>query len=403
MNVNNASKMKNLPTGYLERPPVAKAGKMMVRTNEGQRVPRKAWLLRSKGPNPKKYLLRECKEEFPNEHEHEQPGSSTDQHPAQQGSLGKKGTVRITAPFPEDVPEVSTYKPRPNDKMKKPLDPRPRPREENYQSRQRKGKGKGKPNTWPQERGTSPPSPTCMSVEYYWNSSARVKAQPKPAPPRLLDQFMEARRAVTGDTQRGRGWEPPHPPVLTTLETQPKGYVPKAPCQPKTKPTTAPATKKAPLRPMPYGNIPIPKQSPFKGVVTASGEGELGKEKVGCSLQLCPIWVLRGEEEVAQPKEEVMKAGGPEQKTPTPKQDPLTKQALEEKNDEEGTKTSDETSTEVSSGSNSSHAYKMKKKKKEVVGKKKKGKGRREQKGGKKEKVIWLHIGGEKIKASIAE
>ena len=155
---------------------------------------------------------------------------------------------------------------------------------------------------------------------------------------------------------------------------------------------------------MPYGAAPKPKQRPFEGAATVSGEGKLGMEKVGCSLQLCPIWVLRGGEEAAQPKEEVKKTGGPEQKNPIPPQNPVEKQAMEEKNDAEGTKESDETSTGCSSGTNSSHAYKMKmkKKKKEVVGKKK-GQGKKGQKGGKKEKVIWLRIGGEKVKASIEE
>ena len=254
--------------GYLTQPSPAQPGKVVTIGQVGAKAPLKKWLLRSKGPNPKKYELRECKEELTSEAGHDrdrdQPGSSTDKHPDGGGKVPAQTIVVKAKSKMADVPPVMGAR------VNKPLGPRPRPRGESYQAMQLQ---------LPENEG----SPTSTEVEYFWNRNPVGKAKPKPPPPRLMEQFQAARKAVV-EQSREQGWEPPAPPMLKTWA---KGKAPIVP----TKPPVTQAARKAPLRPMPYGVAPKPTNRSFKEVIEESSEGKMGK--MGCSLQLCPIWVLR--------------------------------------------------------------------------------------------------------------
>ena len=156
--------------------------KRMVSINVGEVLPTaplrpgaiaKQWLLRSKGPNPKRFILRECKEEMSSDQDPPitgkagQPGSNYhggDKWSGKERPLATMAKARAMHHSAPDTVKVANA-------MKKPLDPRPRPRGETYQSCM-------EPRA---------PSPNSMEVEYYWNRTPVITPKPKPAPPKLSD------------------------------------------------------------------------------------------------------------------------------------------------------------------------------------------------------------------------
>ena len=125
-------------------------------------------------------------------------------------------------------------------------------------------------------------------------------------------------------------------------------------------------------------------------------------EKVGCSLQLCPIWVLK-EGDGKLPVGEAKATENPgEQKRVSNKEPVVEVKERSDKKDknmevilecEETTSGSDSTSREQPQN------VKMNKKRKNKGGKGEFQNDKGQKK--KKEQVVWLRIGGEKVKASI--
>ena len=80
--------MKDYFEGYLDGVPLEKAGPMVPTAPQSAKRATKPWFLRIRGPNPKRYELRECKEEVHSDQEQtcpQPPGPSTDKRPERWG------------------------------------------------------------------------------------------------------------------------------------------------------------------------------------------------------------------------------------------------------------------------------------------------------------------------------
>ena len=357
----------------------------------------KTWFLRSKGPNPKRYELRECKEEVPSETgpDWDRPGSSTDKTPAKKGvDFQGGGRVQELATVAKATPtKPRTIKITPPNKVKKPLDPRPRPRGESY----------------PINEGVEPE----MQVEYYWNrtpiAKPTPKPTPKPAPPRLCDQLASEQRKTIGLPIK-KEWKPPTPPVIVPQygpgprsQGGQGGKGMEENIQMSTSKATPVAKMMVPLRPMPYGpKMTDQGMTPLEQVTSDRREEE--SMKMGCTLQLRPIWVLSGEKgagnrQEPQPTEPMVI---PKAKTPEPTEPASTIREMKQgkqKEQEELSLNTQESSTSDSSGEQSQETLKKSKKPSTnpVKDKKKGKKGPKVSKG----KVMWIRIGGKRLKARI--
>ena len=100
---------------------------------------------------------------------------------------------------------------------------------------------------------------------------------------------------------------------------------------------------------MPYGAAPKPKPHLFNEAIEESSEGKMGK--MGRSLQLCPIWVLREGENKPQPGEGTAKVCAPKQSAKHEQQDMEVSIECEEVSSER-----------ISDGSSPSKKMEMKKK-----------------------------------------
>ena len=378
--------MEESTKGYLQQPPSAQPGQIVTQlVNMGKvyHPAGKKWYLHSKGPNPKRYELRECKEELKSQEGDEQPGcdqpgSSTDWRP----QIGGKISVikpATKAGNPQKEQPVIVTKPPEGRKMKKPLDPRPRPRE--YQTPAQR--------SW-DEYGAQEVE---AEVEYYWNrnpmAGAKANAKPKPPPPRLMEQFLAARQEVTGGPLQ-RGWAPPSPPATVSKAPAEAGTLPVM----KGKMTT----QKPPLRPMPYG--PIPKKCPLGGSMVGVCENKM--DQVGCSLQLCPIWVLQEGDGKLPVKETKVTVNPGDQKRESNKEPVVEVKERTDKKDKhmEVILECEETTSGSESTSREQHQNVKMKKKRKNKGEKGEFPEDKEPKK-KKEQVVWLRIGGEKVKACI--
>ena len=180
-------------------------------------------------------------------------------------------------------------------------------------------------------------------------------------------------------------WKPPVPP-----KTQPYVGV--------KIPGAGEVARRAPLRPLLYG--PIVKPNPFEDVGRETGEG-----KQGCSLELCPIWVLReGGKKEKEGEATMMTEEDKDKELPKnekPKCDFKKKQKIEiSKKDETPTQESSEQETSYESSNSSSQEKKKKKQKKEDQEEASK-QNKKVKKNKKKGKTMWLHIGGKRVKASV--